>query len=155
VRILKLQYVGAFEVRSPRERVYMFLTSPEKVAKAFPGVEKLEVLDENSFSVRATMGIGHLRGSMNFKLRFEEKKPHEYAKVVGRGTGLQSTADISLSFNLEDMEGDITRVRWSFEGNVGGLVGSIGGRILDDVAKKLVDEVISNIKKALEQLSIL
>jgi carbon monoxide dehydrogenase subunit G len=34
---------------------------------------------------------------------------------------------------------------------VGGLVGSLGGRLLDDVAKRLVDEVISNIKKAIEQ----
>ncbi len=148
---MKLQYAGTFEVRSTKEKVYGFLTAPEKVARAFPGVERVDVSDENNFSVRATMGIGHLKGSMSFKLRFEEKKPYDHAKVVGRGMGLQSTADLSLSFDLEDLGGGFTRIKWSFEGNVGGLVGSLGGRLLDDVAKRLVDEVISNIKKAIEQ----
>jgi len=147
---LKLQYSGSFEVRAPKDRVYSFLTDPEKVARAFPGVEKVEVVDENSFSVRATMGVGHLKGSINFKLRFEEKRPYEHAKVVGRGMGMQSTADITLSFDLEDIGGS-TRVKWSFEGNVGGLVGSLGGRLLNDVARRLVDDVISNIRKAIEQ----
>lgn len=148
---MRLQYSGAFEVRASKDEVYRFLTDPNKVAKAFPGVERVEVQDENSFSVRATLGVGHLRGSMSFKLRFDEKRPTDHARVSGRGTGLQSTADISLSFDLEDLGDGVTRVRWFFEGNVGGLVGSLGGRILDDVARKLVDDVISNIKKAFEK----
>lgn len=126
------------------------MTNPEKIAKTFPGVERIEVTDENNFSVRAVLGVGPLRGGMNFKLRFEERRPPDHAKVVGRGVGLQSTADLSLSFDLEDLGGG-TRVKWSFEGNIGGLIGSLGGRVLDDVARRLVDEVIANIKRSLEQ----
>ena len=146
---MRIRYSGSFDVASPKEKVYRFLTDPERVAKTFPGVEKVEVTDENNFSVRATLGIGPLRGSMSFKLRFEEKRAPDHARVVGRGVGLQSTADISLTFDLEDLGGG-TRVKWSFEGNVGGLVGSLGGRVLDDVAKRLVDEVIANIKASIE-----
>ncbi len=147
---MRIQYPGSFDVSSPKEKVYGFLTNPEKVARAFPGVEKVEIVDENSFSVRATLGVGHLKGSMSFKLRFEEKRPPDHARVSGKGTGLQSTIDLSLSFDLEDLGGG-TRIKWSFEGIVGGLVGSLGGRLLDDVARRIVDEVIANIKRALEQ----
>lgn len=147
---MRLRYTGSFEVPAPRERVYAFLTDPSRVAKTFPGVQEVSIADENSFSVRASLGVGSLRGTMSFKLRFEEKRPPEHAKVVGRGTGLQSTADLSLSFDLEEGGGG-TRVSWVFEGDVGGLVGTLGGRVLDSVAKGLIEEVISNIRRFLEE----
>jgi carbon monoxide dehydrogenase subunit G len=146
---MKLHYDGSFEVSAPRDKVYAFLTDPRSVGSVFPGVESVDVVDQDNFSARANLGVGSLKGTVNLRLRFAEKRPPEHAKVVGRGTGVQSTMDFELSFDLDDL-GNATRIRWNFDGNVGGLVGSLGGRILGSVAERIMNDVINNLKSKLE-----
>jgi len=146
---VRLHYDGSFEVNTPRDKVYEFLTDPRRVGSVFPGVESVDIVDQDNFSARAQLGIGSLRGTVNLKLRFVEKRPPEHAKVLGRGTGIQSTIDFELSFDLDDL-GKGTRVRWAFDGNVGGLVGSLGGRIMGSVAEKIINDVVSNLRTKLE-----
>ena len=52
-------------------------------------------------------------------------------------------------FKVEDLGGK-TRVEWAFDGDVGGLAASLGGRVLDSLARRLIGEIISNIKSGIE-----
>ncbi len=147
---MKIHYEGEFEVEQDKEKVFKSLIDIEKVGKAFPGVEKIEKLDEKTAQVRVKMGIGALRGVLNIKLSFTEINEGVSAKVNGRGSGAQSTVDFTLSFTLDHRD-STTKVAWIFDGNVGGLMGSIGGRVLDSVARRLINETIDNLKKILER----
>ncbi len=147
----KVHYEGSFEVDKPRDVVYNFLIDPRGVASVIPGVESVDVVDQDNFKVKASLGVGAIKGTINITARFAEKKPPEGAKVVGRGSGMQSTMDFEMGFKLEEVGPNQTRVNWYFDGNVGGLIGSMGARVLDPVAQKIVQDSVQKLRQRLSQ----
>ncbi|MCG2880518.1 MAG: carbon monoxide dehydrogenase subunit G [Vulcanisaeta sp.] len=147
--MVRVRYGGSFDVNKPRDFVYNFLVDPRNVASAIPGVESVEVLDQDNFRVRASLGVGAIRGTVNITARFVEKRPPESAKIVGRGSGMQSNVDFEMGFNLEEVGPGAVRVNWYFDGNIGGLIGSMGARVLDPVAQRIIQETIQKLKQKL------
>ncbi|MCG2867645.1 MAG: carbon monoxide dehydrogenase subunit G [Vulcanisaeta sp.] len=147
----RVHYEGSFDVNKPRDFVYNFLVEPRNVASLIPGVESVEVLDPDNFRVRASLGVGAIKGTVNITAKFAEKKPPESAKVVGRGSGMQSTMDFEMGFKLEETGSSSTKVNWYFDGNVGGLIGSMGARVLDPVAQRIVQDTVQKLKQKLTQ----
>jgi Uncharacterized conserved protein len=58
----RVHYEGSFDVNKPRDFVYNFLVEPRNVASLIPGVESVEVLDPDNFRVRASLGVGAIKG---------------------------------------------------------------------------------------------
>ncbi|WP_243675645.1 SRPBCC domain-containing protein [Vulcanisaeta distributa] len=82
----RVHYDGSFEVNKPRDVVYNFLVDPRNIASIIPGVESVDVVDPpDNFRVKASMGVGAIKGTINITAKFAEKKPPESARVVGRG----------------------------------------------------------------------
>ncbi|WP_243665727.1 CoxG family protein [Vulcanisaeta sp. JCM 16159] len=98
----RVHYDGSFEVNKPRDVVYNFLVDPRNIASIIPGVESVDVVDPDNFRVKASMGVGAIKGTINITAKFTEKKPPESARVIGRGTGMQSTMDFEIGFKLEE-----------------------------------------------------
>ena len=145
----RVHYDGSFEVDKPRDVVYNFLIDPRNIASVMPGVESVDVVDPDNFKVKASLGVGAIKGTVNVTARFTEKKPPESAKVVGRGSGMQSTMDFEIGFRLEETSPGKTKVNWYFDGNVGGLIGSMGARVLDPVAQRIVQDSIEKLRQRL------
>jgi carbon monoxide dehydrogenase subunit G len=81
--------------------------------------------------------------------RYEELNPPSSVKVVGHGSGMQSTADLTISLNLNPVQNG-TEVAWDADILVGGLVASVGSRLMESTTKSKVREIVENIKTALE-----
>ncbi|GAB6943440.1 CoxG family protein [Vulcanisaeta sp. JCM 14467] len=145
----RVHYDGSFEVNKPRDVVYNFLIDPRNIASIIPGVESVDVIDPDNFKVKASLGVGAIKGTVNITARFTEKKPPESAKVVGRGSGMQSTMDFEIGFRLEEAGSGRTRVNWYFDGNIGGLIGSMGARVLDPVAQRIVQDSVEKLRQRL------
>ncbi|MFB6470033.1 MAG: carbon monoxide dehydrogenase subunit G [Vulcanisaeta sp. AZ3] len=149
--MVKVHYDGFFDVNKPRDFVYNFLIDPRNVASIIPGVESVDLIDPDNFKVKASLGVGAIKGTVNITARFTEKKPPESAKVVGRGNGMQSTMDFEMSFKLEEIGQGVTKVSWEFNGNVGGLVGSMGARVLDPVAHRIIQDTVERLRQRISQ----
>ena len=145
----RVHYDGSFEVDKPRDVVYNFLIDPRSIASIIPGVESVDVVDPDNFRVKASLGVGAIKGTVNITAKFTEKKPPEGAKVVGRGSGMQSTMDFEIGFRLEEPSPGRTRVNWYFDGNIGGLIGSMGARVLDPVAQRIVQDSVERLRQRL------
>ena len=145
----RVHYDGSFEVNKPRDVVYNFLIDPRSIASIIPGVESVDVIDPDNFKVRASLGVGAIKGTVNITAKFTEKKIPESAKVVGRGSGMQSTMDFEIGFRLEEPSPGRTRVNWYFDGSIGGLIGSMGARVLDPVAQRIVQDSVEKLKQRL------
>jgi carbon monoxide dehydrogenase subunit G len=145
---MKLKYEGYFEIPRDRSTVFHFLTDPKRFAKAFPGFKNVEVTGINEFKVDLTINIGPLRGDAVVVGKFIEAREPSYAKVTGRGKGAGSTLDFMLLFTIDEINTG-SKVSWVFEGTVGGLAASIGGRVLDSIARNLINDIISNLRRDL------
>ena len=148
---MRIKYQGSFEASKNPDRVFHFLTDPHKFSKAFPGFQGVEV-EDNSFTISLNLNLGPLRGRARVKASFEEMERPSKARVKGQGSGVGSTLDFTLEFAIAPTS-EGSRVEWVFEGNVGGLAASLGGRVLDSLARRMINDIINGIKVELEAMS--
>jgi carbon monoxide dehydrogenase subunit G len=108
-----------FVVAADREKVYKFVTEPDNFIKLIPDVQKYEKVDERNFKTVFKIGLGMIKGNISMSFRYEELNPPSSVKVVGHGSGMQSTADLTISLNLNPVQ-DGTEVAWDADILVGG-----------------------------------
>ena len=145
---MRVRYTGEFTVSRPPREVFDFLADPGNLARSFPGFKSVEVRD-GEFESELRLSLGPLRGDARVRGRLVEVERPRRALVRGSGRGAGSTLDFTLEFQVEPVEGG-SRVSWVFEGTVGGLAASMGARVLDPLARRLISSVVSNVKSRLE-----
>jgi carbon monoxide dehydrogenase subunit G len=144
---------GEFDVRAGRREVYDFLTDPAKVSRHMPDVKEFEIQDNDHFTVKASVGVSHIKGIMVMKLTIGNRNPPVSTTVTGKGTGLGSNVDMATSFVLEDLKGGATLVKWQGDVNVSGKLAAFGPQgLLDRMARKNVDKFIDGIKSGIEAI---
>ena len=144
---MKVRYQGSFDTSRDPEEVFNFLTDPNRFSRSFPGFQGVDVEDKE-FTINLNLSLGPLRGKARVRASFEEAERPLRARVRGSGSGVGSTLDFTLEFTITALDGK-SRVEWVFEGNVGGLAASLGGRVLDSLARRMINDIISGLKKEL------
>ena len=144
---------GQFSVKAARDDVYAFLTDPYSVSRHMPDVKDVQVEDGDHFTVKARVGISHIKGLMVMKLAITDRQPPISTTVTGRGTGLASVVDMVTSFVLEARDSGETLVNWRGEVNVAGKLAAFGSQgLLDRMARKNIDTFIEGIRRGIEEL---
>ena len=141
---------GSFETPAPRKAVWDFLLNPHDIGPCFPDLQSLEVTSPDSFRAKARVGLSVVKGTMDFEFRTTDKVPPQSAKLIGTGRGVGSTVEIQTGFTLEEM-GSGTKVGWVADVNVGGIMAGLGSKLLDSTSSKMVEQVIENFKKKLNE----
>jgi uncharacterized protein len=145
-----MHYDGSFEVPMEKQKVYDFVVDPTKITSIFPDVQDVKVVDENTFTLKAKVGISFIRGMMDVKLNIVERSPPGFAKMKARGNGLSSSVELENTFTIEDAPGGPgTLVKWAADAKIAGLMASVGSRLIDAAAQKYVAEIIGSLKEKL------
>jgi uncharacterized protein len=142
-----MHYEGTLRIPADRGEVYAFITDPRRVVAIIPDVTESKVADADHFSLKAKAGVGPLRGTIDFAFSVAAKVEGRSADLTGRGKGMQSTIDLTLSMALGDApEG--CEAKWVADATVGGTLASIGGRLVGGIAERYVKQVTDNLAKA-------
>jgi len=142
-------YQGTFDVPASRESVYAFLTDAKSLTSIFPEVQDLRISDENNFSAKVKVGMSFMRGTLDVKMSLADKRPGSFAKLKARGTGLNSSVDLESTFTLTDGKTGGTEVAWAAEAKMGGMLASVGSRLIESAAQKYVSQIIDSLKQKL------
>ena len=128
---------GSYVVPAPRQTVWQHLLNPETLARALPGCEKLQPNPDGSFSAVLKVGIGAVRGTYNGRVEILDPKPPESyrMRVDGNGTGGFVKGEGTLT--LTETAGG-TLITYSAEGRVGGVIASVGQRLLEAAGRQIV-----------------
>jgi len=139
-------FEGAVEAPVTPEHFYAFVTNPAKIISILPDVEESKVLDPAHFTIRSKVGMSYIKGAVSMKFEIAEKRKDEFVRMVGRGQGVQSTVDLTMAITLEG-SGKSTKASWSAEAKVGGLLASVGSRLIGSVAEKYVKEITETLRQ--------
>lgn len=141
---------GSFDTIAARATVWEFLLNPNDIAPCFPDMQSLELVSPDRFRAKVTVGLSVVKGIMNFEFYTAEKNPTSFAKLIGTGKGVGSTVEIQTSFSLTD-SGTGTKVVWSADVAISGVMAGLGSRLLESTSSKMVTQVIENLKKKLNE----
>jgi uncharacterized protein len=141
---------GSFETTAPRKVVWEFLLNPNEIAPCLPDLQSLDVLSPDSFRSKVKVGLGLVKGNMDFEFHVVDKVPPSSAKLVGNGRGVGSSVELQTSFTLDEA-GSGCMVGWAADVTVGGVMAGLGSRLLDSASGKMVEQVIQNFKTKLAE----
>jgi carbon monoxide dehydrogenase subunit G len=146
---MAITFQGEFHVAPNPDAAYDFLTDPNKFGPLLPDFEGMSVDDATHFTVKAKVGISHIRGTAEVKMHLAEAERPRRAAYVGRGSVAGGSVELKAGFDLEAVDGG-TRVRWKGEATIFGRLTSIAGGLLEPLAKKNVQKLIDGLQRSLE-----
>ena len=145
-----MQFKGTVDIAAPRDRVWAFLMDPNQVGGCGPGVESIEVVDDDHFKARAKVGIGFISAKFNVDMTVAEKNAPDLAvlKVHGQapGSAVDATANMALSGPAEGP----TTMDWSADVLIAGTLASVGARLIEGTANKMIGQTFDCMRTKLE-----
>ena len=130
---------GSYDVPAPRQKVWDAFLDPATLQQAIPGCEKLEALGNDEYKATLKIGVGGVKGTFEGKVRLADKKPPESYRLAAEGSGGPGFVKADTVITLTEADGG-TRVAYSADVQVGGLIASVGQRMLGGVSKMMADK---------------
>jgi carbon monoxide dehydrogenase subunit G len=145
-----VRFEGSFDLKASPETFFKVATDPKKFSKAIPDVKKVTVKDQSNFNVEFTVSLGPIRGTLKVDFTYEKVEPYSLLSVVGKGGGLQSIVNVRIDAKVAPSSTG-SKVDWAADLTVGGLVASVGGRLIESVTKDKITQIIENLRKIVEK----
>lgn len=146
----KLHFDGMFNVTAPKEKVFKILMDIKETSQCIPDLQKLEIRSPDDFVATVKAGVGFIKGEFTLNFSIVEKNAPTHAKLTARGTGIGSTLDMEAVMDLTDTQDGGTCMKWTADAKVGGRVASLGQRLLDGQAEKIIRQLFGCLQKKLE-----
>ena len=130
---------GSHDVPAPRQKVWDAFLDPRQLQKAIPGCEKLEAVGADEFKATLKIGVAAVKGTFEGKVRLSDRKPPESYRLAAEGSGGPGFVKADTLITLSEIEGG-TRIAYSADVQVGGLIAGVGQRMLGGVSKMMADQ---------------
>ena len=127
---------GTHKIDAPQERVFAALVDPAVLARCIPGCEQMEKTGENQYQTRMTVGIGPVKGVFTATVSLEEITAPAHYKLVVEGKGQPGFVKGTGALDLT-ADGAATSIRYAGEVHVGGLLASVGQRMIQATSSLL------------------
>jgi carbon monoxide dehydrogenase subunit G len=145
-----MQFKGTVDIAAPRDRVWAFLMDPNQVGGCGPGVESIEVVDDDHFKAKAKVGIGFISAKFNVDMTVAERTPPDLAVLKAHGQAPGSAVDATANMALSGPSEGPTTMDWSADVLIAGTLASVGARLIEGTANKMIGQTFDCIRSKLE-----
>ncbi len=145
-----MHFEGTVEIAAPRDRVWAFVIDPDQVGQCGPGVESIEAIDDRHFKATAKVGIGFISARFVVDMEFVDLKAPDEASIKAHGQAPGSAVDATARMQLSDGGVGGTRMDWTADVNIAGTLASVGSRLIEGTANKMIGQTFTCMKSKLE-----
>jgi carbon monoxide dehydrogenase subunit G len=141
-----VQIQGSHLIEAPRARVWELLNDPDVLARCTPGVTALKRDGDDRFTATFTVALGPVKGNFNAQIEVTDKTPLEAMTLKLSARSPVGAIGAVGRITLAD-EGAHTRVDWSGEPQLMGMLASVGGRFAQTAAKSHADTFFTKLEQ--------
>jgi uncharacterized protein len=145
-----MKFAGTVDIAAPRDKVWAFVIDPNQVGQCGPGVESIEVVDDTHFKATAKVGIGFISARFVVNMEMAELTPPDQALIKAHGQAPGSAVDATARMSLSDGPNDGTTMDWSADVAIAGSLASLGARLIEGTANKMIGQTFECMKAKLE-----
>ncbi len=109
----------------------------------------MEATGEDSYDAVLKIGIGAIKGTFKGRVRMQDKQPPSQYKLGIEGKGAPGFLSGQGVIRLEESGAD-TNVSYSGDVQIGGLIASVGQRMLQGFAKQQITSFFAALAKETE-----
>jgi carbon monoxide dehydrogenase subunit G len=113
-------------------------------------VEKIEVVDATHFKATAKVGVGFITARFNVDMTFAELDAPDRALITARGQAPGSAVDATAEMRLSDGPDGTTVMDWNADVNLSGTLASVGARLIEGTANKMIGQTFDCMRAKLE-----
>lgn len=139
---------GSADIPAPRDKVWAAFLDPEILAQALPGCEKLEAVGANEYKATMKIGVAAIKGTFEGKVKLSDLEPPNRYRMAVEGSGGPGFVRGEAGMQMSDVDGG-TRVSYDADVQVGGLIASVGQRMLGGVTKMMLDQFFTKMTELL------
>jgi carbon monoxide dehydrogenase subunit G len=115
------------------------------MAQCMPGCEKLTEVGPDRYEATLKVGVASVQGSYKGKVAIKDKQAPSHYILSGQGSGGPGFMQADVAIDLEEKNGQ-TLLKYSSDAKVGGIIASIGQRMLNSVAKMMLDQFFKKVE---------
>lgn len=147
-----MQLENSFTVGAPPERVFAYLLDVNKIVGCVPGAELSEVVDPNTFKGKVKVKVGPITVAYNGTAKIADRNATEHSATLeaeGRETTGPGSARAKAFMSVTaDPAGSLVKIVTDY--TVAGRVAQFGRGVMEDVSRRIVNEMAACIKANVE-----
>lgn len=144
---MNLSWNGQEEIPAGKDAVWTFINDPAKVAACLPDVQETTIHDARNFDAKVRVALGPVRGTFAFKIALEPGADGNHLDLKVNGGGLGSVVDLLAGADLVSNGNAATTLTWKGTASIRGPAATVGGRVLDAQAHRVISTTFDNVKK--------
>jgi carbon monoxide dehydrogenase subunit G len=130
---------GSYTFNAPREKVWQTLLDPKIMAQCMPGCESMTEVAPDQYEATMKVGIASVKGTYKGKVAVKEKQEPSHYVLSGEGSGGPGFMRGDVAIDLAENNGQ-TVLKYTTDAQVGGIIASIGQRMINGVAKMMMEQ---------------
>ena len=147
-----MQLENSFAVGAPPERVFAYLLDVNKIVGCVPGAELSEVVDPTTFKGKVKVKVGPITVAYNGTAKIADRNDSERTATLeaeGRETTGPGSARAKAHMSvLPEGAGSVVKIVTDY--SVAGRVAQFGRGVMEDVSRRIVNEMAACIKANVE-----
>ena len=144
---------GAVTLPGVPAQVWDLLTDAQRLARMLPGCERLDPDGPDRYKAVVKFGVAAISGKYAGSLEFSQLKPPHSLTLQLDGRGLPGFVHGQARIELL-RKGSETDVRYSGEAQIGGLIATVGQRLLEAAARKIVQQFFDSAAAELHSVAL-
>jgi len=146
---------GAATMHAPAGKVWTALNDPAVLVRTIPGCEQLEATGPDSYRLTVTAGVASIQGTYTGEVALSDKQEPASFLMTASGAGGPGTISTSVQVRLAANGDGGTELSYDADAVVGGMIASVGQRMLVSVAKKMAREFFAAVDDVLTGREVL
>jgi carbon monoxide dehydrogenase subunit G len=147
-----MQLENSFSVSAPPDRVFAYLLDVNKIVGCVPGAELSEVVDPTTFKGKVKIKVGPITVAYNGTAKIVDRNDAQRSATLeaeGRETTGPGSARAKALMSVES-DGAGSTVKIVTDYNVAGRVAQFGRGVMEDVSRRIVNDMAACIKANVE-----
>jgi carbon monoxide dehydrogenase subunit G len=147
-----MQLENSFSVGAPPDRVFAYLLDVNKVVGCVPGAELSEVVDPTTFKGKVKVKVGPITVAYSGTARIADRDDVQRSATLeaeGRETTGPGSARAKALMSVQ-AEGAGSLVKIVTEYSIAGRVAQFGRGVMEDVSRRIVNDMAACIKANVE-----
>lgn len=147
-----MQLENSFQVSAPPEEVFAYLLDVNKIVGCVPGAELTEVVDTTTFKGKVKVKVGPITVAYSGTARISDRDDAQRLATLsaeGRETTGPGSARATAQMRVQTAgEGSMVQITTDY--HVAGRVAQFGRGVMEDVSRRLIQEMANCIQANLE-----
>jgi carbon monoxide dehydrogenase subunit G len=145
---MKLDIDGEEKFDVGIDALWQALNDPAVLQKCIPGCKAMIPEGEDRFKLILELKVASVGGSFEGAIALSDKEAPAHCKITVSGAGSLGHGEGAATFTLAAADNG-TAMTYGGAGEIGGLVAGVGQRILKGVAKHLIKQFFTGLRREL------